>query len=217
MNEIKISSWKFLVFQVLLIVVVAGATYYLVMSQLSMHIQTSTVSTSITSQSNGSTVINQTNSGPYLTLSNIQKILGLNSNVGTYSANHCAPGNSTSVNLCANIAFFSTKGHFNGWIIRYNSSVINLNEILLLNNRNSSSVYRSLITSIYPNSTTSYYPANLILNSTNNGALYSVQSGSNYTNIYVLKGNNTALVLISGANYTRNYINAIVNKTSSSI
>ncbi len=212
MQEIRISSWKFVIIEIIVIAFIAGLTYYGSSLQFS-HPPSTTTSTS-TVPALSTTTINQTQMVPYLTLLEVQGIFGSNNRNATYNANHCQPSNSTNPNYCANVAFFSPKGKFVGWIIQFKYSGVDLNEILLLNSKNSSSTYRSVTKPIYPNATIGYYPSNAIINATENGALYSIQFGDSYTNIYLIKGNDSAFVYLSGANYSQNYTSKIVSAIS---
>ncbi len=209
MQDIKVNSWRFIIAEVFLIAAVIWATYYLTYLTYSNTVRTTqstTIPTSSTVSSTtiATTTINQTAVEPYLTQKDMQTVFGGGGNA-TYSANYCDPANKSSSSFCNNIAFFGPKGSFKGWSVQYKSQGLNINEVLLANNSNSSKIYDSIIKSIYPNSTSEYYPSNLIINATYGNVLFSVQYGSSYSNIYMLAGNYAAFVYINGANYSQNY------------
>lgn len=213
MQKLSMGLWELIILEVV-IIILAGAVGYLVAPavQVSMPTTTITTTTSSTSVSSSTTVTTTIDySKPYLTSTDMERILGPIYGTGSYTEDKCDPTNNSNSNYCKNIAFFSTIGNFSGYIIQYKSEGISLNEILFVQDPNSKEEYTALIQSIYPNSTTGYYPSSLILNATENGTLYSVQFGDSYTNVYVLEGNNAAAVYLSGENYSSSYTDPIIN------
>lgn len=210
MTDVKINSFRFIIVELFLIAAVIWTTYYLTYltysntgkATLSTTIlQSSTITSSSTTST---TTINYTAMGPYLTQNDMQTLYGTGSNA-IYRAEYCDPYSKNVSSFCNSIAFFGPRGSFKGWSVQYKSNGLNINEVLLVNNSNSSTIYDSIIGSIYPNPATDNYPSNLIINATYGNVLFSVQYGKSYSNIYVLKGNYSAFVYINGANYSQNY------------
>lgn len=214
MQDIRVSSWKFVAVEVLVIAVVILATYTL--SSPDHNNTTTTTALSTTYPSTATTTINQSKTVPYLTLADMQMFFGKRSGAA-YNSYYCNPSNSTNPNICAGVSFFGQKGQFAGWIIQYKAQGLSLNEMLMLNDRNSSYVYGSLAKAAYPNDTISYYPSNIVINATENGSIYSAQIYDTYTNIYMLKGGSAAFVYISGVNYSQDYTPMIVATLSGRI
>lgn len=214
MKEIRISKWNFILIEMLVIAAVAMATYSL------LHLGRATpagATVPSTTYSPTSTIMpSYSGAVPYLTSSDMSAFFGNMSN-STYENYYCRPSNATNPGICNNVAFFSKKGQFSGWIIQYKASGLNLDEMLIIGSNNSSYVYGTLSRSMYPNTIGGYNPANVIINATENGAIYSSDFNQSYDNIYMLKGDNAAFVYISGTNYSQNYTQGILETVSKEI